>query len=177
MSDGSRVTKAELLDRIRGTRAAIDQFIAQSSEERMSTPGPEGWAPKDHLVHIAAWEGRLLALLDDRPAWEGLGVSEADADGHDMDHLNDLVYQRSKDRPLSAVLADYRRSHEELLAVLETMSDDDLYRPYSHYRPDDPPYNPNPVFGWIAGNTFEHYEEHLGWMRQLIEGAHDTGSR
>ena len=46
------------------------------------------------------------------------------------------------------------------------MSDDDLALPYSHYQPNDPPYNAEPVAGWVAGNTSEHYEEHIGWLGQ-----------
>jgi hypothetical protein len=171
MSEDVRYTKAELLDRIRGTRAALDELVVETGEVPLSTPGPDGWAPKDHLVHIAAWEGRLLALLNGRPAWEGLGISEADVNAHEMDHLNDIVYRRSKDRPLPDVLEESRRSYQRVLAALENLSDEDLYRPYSHYRPDDPPYNPAPVIGWIAGNTFEHYEEHQDWMRALLEGS------
>jgi hypothetical protein len=47
------------------------------------------------------------------------------------------------------------------------MSDEDLKRPYSHFQPDDPPYNPSPVWPWIVGNTFEHYAEHM----EIIRGA------
>jgi hypothetical protein len=45
------------------------------------------------------------------------------------------------------------------------MSDEDLLRPYSHFQPNDPPFNPNPVWPWIVGNTFGHYEEHIQYMR------------
>ena len=32
----------------------------------LTITGSDGWAVKDHLIHIAAWEHSLLALLDGR---------------------------------------------------------------------------------------------------------------
>ena len=48
------------------------------------------------------------------------------------------------------------------------MDDAALYLPYSHYQPGAPPYNDQPVIGWIAGNTFGHYEEHIEWLHSLL---------
>jgi predicted RNase H-like HicB family nuclease len=32
----------------------------------------------------------------------------------------------------------------------------------------DPPYEERPVIGWIKGDTYDHYEEHLGWIEQIL---------
>ena len=28
-----------------------------------------------------------------------------------------------------------------------------------------------PVLDWVAGNTYEHYAEHISWINQLIESS------
>ena len=48
------------------------------------------------------------------------------------------------------------------------MSDADLRKPYSHFQPKDPE-KKGPVIGWVAGNTYEHYAEHIGWIDQLLK--------
>ena len=52
----------------------------------------------------------------------------------------------------------------ELVMLLNSMTQADLEMPYSHYQPDDLPYNGNPVGGWVHGNTWDHYNEHIGWL-------------
>jgi hypothetical protein len=53
------------------------------------------------------------------------------------------------------------------MTALEKLSDADLQKPYSHYQPGDPD-EKRPVIEWVAGNTYEHYEEHAGWIKELV---------
>jgi hypothetical protein len=86
----------------------------------------------------------------------------------DADAINAHLYRHSKDLPPAAVLSDYRQADQRVLDAIARLTDEDLRRPYSHYQPDEPPYNPSPVIGWITGNTYEHVDEHIGWMRTLL---------
>ena len=51
-----------------------------------------------------------------------------------------------------------------MLAAVSKLSDTDLLRPYSDFD-STPPTLEAPIEGWIHGNTFEHYDEHIGWLR------------
>ena len=62
----------------------------------------------------------------------------------------------------------FRDSHGALMAGLGKLSDADLKQPYSHFQPGDPD-EERPVIGWVAGNTYEHYAEHIGWINQLVK--------
>lgn len=163
-----RHSKAELMARINDSRAALEQLVNRLDEDRAVAPGADGWSVKDHLAHVAVWERSLLALLEGRPRHEGMGLDRATYEDGDTDAINAALYAQSHDRPLSEVLADFRATHERLLSVVSGMTDEDLYRPYSHYQPGEPPRNDEPVIGWIAGNTFGHYEEHTDWIRWLV---------
>ena len=68
------------------------------------------------------------------------------------------------------IVARLHASQARFSELLGAMTDDDLARPYSHFQPDDPPYNPEPVIGWIVGNTFGHVDEHLPKIGSCASG-------
>jgi hypothetical protein len=163
-------TKSDLLNRVADSWRGLDEKVSSLSEARLTTAGSDGWSAKDHLAHISAWEESLIALLEghDRNAAVGLFGTEAESAGHDVDAINAVIQRRSKDRLAADVLATFRATHRRCVAAIEALSDEDLSRPYSHFQPKDLPPNANPVIGWIAGNTYEHYDEHAGWIAKLL---------
>ena len=164
-----RYTKAEVLARMAGARARVEAAIAGKGEGVLTRPGDDGWSVKDHLAHLSAWQRSLIALLEGGSRRAAMGVEEVSQEEEGgFAAINAVLHERTKHLPLDAVLAEFRQSRQDLLAVLDGLSDEDLYRPYSDYQPNDPPYNPDPVIGWIAGNTFGHEEEHLEWFAALL---------
>lgn len=156
----SEITVAELLSRIRESRWQLDALLASNPAT------PDGaWTSKDHMAHIAAWEGSALALLNGQPRMGHVGLDTKAYRTLGEDAINEHIRTRFAGNPEAEVRAQYDAVYTALIARLETMSDDDLKLPYSHYQPNDPPYNPRPVWHWIAGNTYEHYAEHTGIMR------------
>lgn len=171
-----RHTKAELLAKMDAAYTDLDNLLAPLSEQQLTTPGgPDGWSVKDHLTHLSAWHRSLIALLEGKDRTAALGLDEQAAHAaqaqEGFDPINDLIYRTYKDRPLAEVRSDFQATRQRVQDILGAMTDDDLYRPYSHYQPNDPPPNPNPVIGWIAGNTFGHVEEHLEWIKALLAPA------
>ncbi len=163
-----RYSKAELLERMASARRAVEAAIAGKDEAALTRPSADGWSAKDHLAHLTAWERSLMALLEGRSRAEALGVDERTYNEGGFEAINARLHERTKDQPLDHVLAEFRESRQELLTLLDRFTDDDLYQPYAHYQPDDVPHNREPVIGWIAGNTFGHEEEHLGWFEELL---------
>jgi Protein of unknown function (DUF1706) len=124
------------------------------------------WAVKDHLVHVAAWELSLLALLDGHDRKKAMGVPNA---SDETDDINEAVWLRHRHDTPEQVLAFSRDTHAALMRRLREMSDADLRRSYNHYQPNDPrdPGDDRPVIDWVAGNTYEHYAEHIGWIKAI----------
>jgi hypothetical protein len=163
-------SKAELMGYVHQAWELLGQTVNSLSADQMTRiKSADGWAVKDHLVHLTVWEQSLLALLQGRPRHEAMGMDEATFKANNVDGHNAFIYERNKDRPLRDVLAAFRQSHQQLLAELDKLTDADLLKPYSHYQPNDPPYNERPVLRWIVGDTYEHYVEHLTWIKALIE--------
>lgn len=163
--------KAHLMEKIRLAWAALEQTIRLLSEAELTTPGlNDGWSVKDHLAHLSAWEQRLLAAIQERPAHEGLQIDEAMYLSGDTDSINALIFARNVDRSLLEVMDEFRRSQRELWHALERLSDADLRRPYI---PDDPSDSRWLIHG-IIGNTYEHYQEHEEWIGALIVGIRQS---
>jgi len=160
-------TVANLLALIAASRGTLAAVVEPLSEAELSAPGPEGWAVKDHLAHLAVWQRSLIALLEGKNRHAAMGLP-GEKEAISGDELNARLYQLHRDRPGAEVLAFSHDTHARLLAVLGRLSDQDLMMPYSHFQPDDPPYNAQPVLGWIAGNTFGHEAEHLTWIEQVL---------
>jgi hypothetical protein len=85
----------------------------------------------------------------------------------DIDDLNAFLFLRNHERALGEVLEDFRAAQERVLAILGQMSTADLAKPYAHYQPGDADASQQPVIDWIAGNTYDHDEEHLATMQAL----------
>jgi hypothetical protein len=110
---------------------------------------PAGWAAKDHLMHVAAWEEAFLASLDGRPRHEALGIDAALLRDGDDNSVNAAIFSRHRDRPLPDVLAAIRTTHAALRARVAALRDE-------------------ASLAEVPGPTWEHYEEHLGWIRELV---------
>jgi Protein of unknown function (DUF1706) len=136
----------------------------------LTRTGADGWAVKDHLVHIAAWEHSLIALLEGTDRHRAMGVGpETD----DTDAINAAVWSLHREKTPEQALAYFRETHDVLMKLLRTMSDADLQLSYNHYQADDPrdPNDDRPVVEWVAGDTYDHYAEHVGWINQIMESS------
>jgi uncharacterized damage-inducible protein DinB len=163
--------KSSLIGAIQRHRAELEATIAPLNHVQLEASPAGGWSIKDHLAHIAAWEMSAVALLTGTPRYAGLGVDRATYESHDVDAVNQGIFRQNHHRPMDDVLADFRDAHQQLMAVLNSLSDEDLQKTYSDYLPDEPAEETGaPVLGWIAGNTYHHYAEHLEIIRELANG-------
>jgi hypothetical protein len=131
----------------------------------MTQVGTDGWSVKDHLAHVAAWEDSLVALIEGRDMLEAMGVRGPVEENTDA--INEAIMNLHAKDTAEEALAYFRDSHAQMVAALGKLSDADLQKPYSHFQPGDPD-EKRPAIGWVAGNTYEHYAEHIGWINQLL---------
>jgi hypothetical protein len=152
--------KSELLERIRAKRKELAMTIVELSED--------GWNVKDQLAHLATWERGIAFLLQKRPRYAGMGLDKASWHDLTMDEINAVIHRQYLDIPLEDVLAYYQEAHEELVAALNALKEEDLFQPYSYYQPDESGADSEaPIINWIVGNTYDHYDEHLEIIRSV----------
>lgn len=118
------------------------------------------------------WEQSIVGLLNGQPRHERMGISADLYQTHDLDAINQEIYLQHCVQPLDAVLSAFHASHREIRQLLETLNDADLRQNYTYYLPDEPGEDSGaPVIEWIAGDTWEHYNEHLRMIRALFEDS------
>ncbi len=98
----------------------LNRLVESLGQIGLTTTGPDGWAVKDHLVHVAAWEHSLIALLDgsDRRSAMGVGpeVSETDS-------INAAVWSLHREETPEQALAYFHQTHAQLMKLLGGMSE------------------------------------------------------
>jgi hypothetical protein len=170
MAEDKRTPKAEFLTEIEHDWAAFNAAIGRLTESQLTAPQDEqGWAVKDHLTHLAAWERSTAFFLRGQPRHEGLGVEESVYLSDDVDAVNEAIYRQHKDLPLADVMALLQDAHQQLLAALQPLTDDDLYKPYHYYLPDQPgERDERTAYRVVYDNTIDHYAEHLAWINTFL---------
>ncbi len=168
----------DVMARIETSRSALDRLVSSLSDADLQRADVGGWSITDHLVHVAGWERVLLFMLQRRSRFDAVGLTGGLAAGMELDALNEHIRTATRDRSPGAVRRLFADAHRELLAELELHSDEDLERPFSYFQPDTDPAEPHanqPFEGWVAGNTWEHYDEHRQAIEALLAGAGKAG--
>lgn len=166
-------TKEELLTRMAIAYDAAEALLAAHDQAALTRPLSEsGWSAKDYLAHLMVWEGSIVSLLQKKDRMKAMGLNKETTDLNDFDAQNDVLYHLHKDRSLDDVTRAFRDTHQQLLALLADLTDEDLHKPYRDYQPqetDKGEYINNPIMGWLAGDTYAHYAEHILDIGRLLQ--------
>ncbi len=156
------IEKAELLNRIENGYKQFEAILAPLSEAQMTTPEVNGpWSVKDNLAHLTVWHEYLLSQLEgilnnQKPPEFMPGLSTED-------EINERIFQQNKGRSLAEVQAAFRASYQRVLAAVQAMSAESLNAPSPWGK------SSNPVWPFIEGNTYGHYEEHGGIIQRWLK--------
>jgi hypothetical protein len=164
-----RLTRDELLAEIRRSWDLLTEALGRLPAERIeSAQDSQGWTVQDHIAHLTAWERSVIALLQGRERFQGLGVEEGTYLSRDYDRINGQIYRRNKGCSLERIIDGSRAVHDQLLASVEGLTDADLQRPVRAFLPEDSKDDDGRmVVDLVHANTAEHYREHLGYMEVL----------
>jgi hypothetical protein len=168
-----RVGKAALLREIDDAWRELNAYLDSLTPEQMSEiRDAVGWAVKDHLTHLMAWERAGAAFLQGKPRNEGLGVDKQiylSGYSGDFDPINAVVQQQWAALPVDEVRANLEAAHQELLRLIDALSDEDLLRAMGTFAPSvSGRYDDRPVSDLLYGDTVDHFREHLAWMENLV---------
>ncbi len=155
-------TVQEVIARSESEWDALQAPLSTLDATKMTTPGAEGWSVRDELAHLAAWAKGLAALVRKQPRYPPMGLP-ADAAPHTVgiERMNQMIFERNRTRTLEEVQTELLAAHQDAIAAISELSDEDLLRPYDDFQPQDRrPDGDTPILWRIAGNTFGHYAEH-----------------
>lgn len=153
----TRDTAATALARFDNAWAALDKTVQSLSERDLTEiRDPAEWSAKDHLMHVATWEQALLAALDGRPRHKALGLDASTDGSDDYDAINAAIFAATRDRSLREVLDTLRGTHGTTRAHIAALADGGAPAPAADaFLADVPGYA-------------DHYEQHHGWIRELV---------
>ncbi len=168
------IRMAGLLQRMEAGWTALQQFMDSVSDAQFNGPSDAaGWTIQDHLLHLSDWAEGVVALFDGQDRREAMGIDQAVWDAKDFDSINETLRQRHRFMGYTRQEVEERlhHVHRDLLERLERLTDTDLRAPY----PNPDPGAEHPEDTWIvwllAGDGYEHYEEHLPWMQAILDGS------
>ncbi len=163
-------TKQELLKRIREQHADMEELLSSLSPAQMRAPELDaGWSVKDSLAHIAAWEKIMLDAIgkyrrDEKVILWAPGFQVDGSNNEEqMNRYNAHLFEQNRERELADVLDDFRETFMNIVATMESLSDAEIF--------DDNHFSARkgrPLLTFIVGDTYEHYDEHIGWIREWL---------
>lgn len=158
-------TKAGLIAITEESYRNLQHEVAGLTDAEMREPhAPDGWSVKDVLAHISGWERMFTGWMDailrrdkpDRPE---------SIDQVWLDATNARLYQESRRRSPEEVRIEAAEWHAAIIALIERMSEADLFDPHRF------PYTGgDPVAPWVRGNADEHYDEHRAQIADWKDG-------
>ena len=153
-------SKTDLLTAIDQERQALERQLEPLTPDQMIEPGIVGeWSVKDVLAHLIEWEQMVLS-------WHAAGLKgerpELPAPGFKWNQtpaLNQQIFEKYRNRPLSEILEQFQASHKEILGVIKGLSNEALFTAGQ--------------FAWTQKNTLGTYfvsatSSHYLWARKEI---------
>jgi len=160
MTQQPYVNKDTLLNDIRKGYSDFDTLLSSLNEQQMMMVGKDGWTIKDHIAHLTSWQQRTLNML--QAVLDGVEPPDPTPD-MTIDQINEQFHQQDVSLSLDRVLAEHRAMQQQIISTVQAISEEDLNKPLSWL-------NDRPVVGWVIGNTYEHYEEHIHYIQQWLQG-------
>lgn len=152
-------TKEDILNLLLSTREKLEAALARVPEEQMQSPIlHDGWSVQDMLGHITFWEERAVDNFASLQA--GLTPDPIT----DMDAINARTLSEFRRFSLEEVRLREQVAYQHVLDMLESASEDELVNP-NHFDWT----NGNPFVAWIAGDTWDHYTEHLPELQAWLD--------
>jgi hypothetical protein len=174
MSEQNETTKAELMSRNERAYQDLMALIEPLNDEQLSRPTSSGWTIKDHLGHLAAWQIGIVALLQRQPRFAAMGVPEGDHEKLDLDEINDRIQKMVSVRSAAELRAALEDAHQQMQGQINVMTAADFDTPYRDFMPPEhfegaEGGSQDPILNWIIGNSYDHYNEHLQYVRREVE--------
>jgi hypothetical protein len=153
--------KPDLLAAMQKEHAALEKLLAPLSPEQLCRHSElTGYAIKDVLAHLFAWEQMVLGwyaagLRGDKPALPAEGYNWAQ-----LPALNRRIYEIYRDLPLDEILRQFRLSYQQTLETVQSIAEADLFTAGR--------------YAWTGKNTLGAYfvscsSSHYDWAKKEVK--------
>jgi hypothetical protein len=168
MAEPLVTTKAELVASIESAKTALVETLDQLTHQQMTDLHDlEGWTVKDHIVHLSAWERSVVYFMGGKPRSAGLRVDPSLYRDGETDEINAVIYHHTQELPLDVVLEEFDEVHQELMQLVDDLTDADLQKSYGEYVTEEGG-DERTAMAVVYSNTTAHFKEHQGWIEGIV---------
>ncbi|RPH75415.1 ClbS/DfsB family four-helix bundle protein [bacterium] len=163
------MNRPELIDRMRRERQGWNLLLLEAGEDRLEELLPGGeWTLKDIVAHITAYEYWLAGWLE--ASRRGALPADSITTLPDMDERNAIIFSQNHLRLPEDVLTEAGWVFDRLIKAVHSLPDAELDNPALSAWYVKPYWDENtPVWKCIAGDSYEHYHEHIPQIRKWLD--------
>lgn len=156
------VDKDELLRTITTAHDELAVLVGRIGDDRLRDQAMDDWTGKDVLAHLAWWQDHSARLVEDLIA--NRQPDNKTHPGSTTDEINEYVFREHIDDSPEVTRDAFAQTFQRLLAAIEPLTDDDLFRPGR--------------CSWLDGgalsemlfwDTSRHYQDHFAHLEPLSE--------
>jgi len=164
-------SKAELLAEIARERRKLEVLLALIPADRKLEEVADGFSVKDLLAHRAEWGRMLLGWYIQARAGAHPAVPSAEFKWNQLPALNAQIHRRFAEAPLERVETDFTEVHDQLSAVVEAMTGDELFVP-AYY----PFTGSTTLAAYVTSASAAHYRSAAKLIRRWWKAQQPAGS-
>jgi hypothetical protein len=159
-------TKSSLIEQLRDEKERWEALLRTLSESEITAPAlSDGWAIKDVMAHLMAWQQRSNARLEaalsgQAPLFPDWPTTLDPEIAEQPNELNAWIYNTYHDQPWSRTYHMWRDGFQKLIDQSEQIPEADLFAP-GHYS-----WLKNHPLSAVLAGTLEHHNEHYEWLQQ-----------
>ena len=164
-------TRDEIIEKLRKERLRLEERYRSLPAEDVTractesqTPGEAPWSAKDHVAHLAmierAFQGMIRRAVEGAENPVGFGGSSRDDIMTRVHRGNQDNVDAHRDDDLDTLFADLDAARAETLALLESLTDEQLASPLP-----GAPWNDGTIGGVILTNA-HHAMQHWQWVEE-----------
>lgn len=120
-------TKGEFLDEITKERGKLNALLSEIPDERKGEEVVDGMSVKDFLAHRAEWGRMMIRWYTEAKAGGTPAVPTERYKWNQLKELNADIHRRFADTPLSEVVSEFDRVHNELYRIISGTTEEELF--------------------------------------------------
>ena len=167
-------TRDEIIEKLAKERTRLEERYRALPPDQVScactesqTPGEAAWSAKDHIAHLAmierAFQGMIRRTLDGESNPVGFGGSSRDDIMARVHKGNQDNVDAHRDDDLDTLFADLDAARADTLALIESLSDEQLASPLP-----GAPWNDGSIGGVLITNA-HHAQQHWAWVEEGLQ--------
>lgn len=165
-ADASVAREIARLDRVHAELAAL---VENRLGHDAGIVDEDGWTVADNLMHLAAWDRELLALLRGEHVNVAVGVPEDVWRRGDETEINAAIMQANRGCGAAEAWRNLEQTVADLRVALGGMRDEDLHRPRADFDPGCDWMGDLPLLRWVWSCCELHPRGHMNGIRRLLD--------